>query len=171
MATDGYLLDTSVASRVWDGLNAHHAAARAKLEQLGDAPVFVSVVTMGEIEYGLNVSPAMDASRHSAVRNEMVGYRVLPIDHHTAAVYGEVRAELFTKYAPRNRRGRLTKKLPEDLVDSTTGKALGIQENDLWIVSVTVQYSLRLVTSDEAEGMRRVLEAANYLDQVEFWAS
>lgn len=171
MPMEGYLLDTSVASWVWDGGNPNHAAARARLSQLGDAPVFVSAITIGEIEYGLNVSPAMDAERHSAVRGAMAGYQVLAIDHHIGRTYGEIRGALFRQYAPRDRRGRITRRAPEDLVEPTTGRALGIQENDLWIVSVAVQYDVKLVTSDRAEGMRRVLTAANYLHRAEFWVA
>src|SRR5438067_4633112 len=155
-------LDTNIASWIWDAGNPSHTTARQRLAQLGDDPVFVSAVTVGEIEYGLGVSPAMDAGRHAAVRSAMAGYEVRPLDHHTGRTYGEIRAALFSQYAPRNKRGRVTQKVPEDLVEPTTGKALGIQENDLWIVSVAVQYDLKLVTGDQAEGMRRVLTAANY---------
>ncbi len=169
MATEGYLLDTSVASWVWDGGNPNHIFALTKLAELSDAPVFVCAITIGEIERGLGVSLAMDAQRHVNVRRAMAGYEVLPIDHHTGRTYGEIWARLFNQYAPRNRRGRLTKKAPEDLVDPTTGRALGIQENDLWIVSVAVQYDLRFITGDKRGGMPRVLEAANYLHQAEFW--
>lgn len=169
MPTEGYLLDTSVASWLWDGGNSRHAAARARLAELGDAPGFVCSITIGEIEYGLAVSPAMDAQRHALVRSAMAGYVVLPIDHHTGQTYGEIRAALFEQHSPRDARGRMTRKAPEDLVERTTGKALGIQENDLWIVSVAVQYDLRFVTGDRAAGMRRVLAAANYLSRAEFW--
>lgn len=170
MATEGYLLDTSVASWLWDGGNPNHATARARLAALDEAPVFVCAVTIGEIAYGLGVSPAIDATRHSMVRSAMTGYQILPVDRHTGDVYGQIRAALFAQHSPRDRRGRMQKKVPEDLVETTTGKALGIQENDLWIVSMAVQYDLRLVTSDQAEGMRRVLVAANYLHRAEFWA-
>lgn len=132
--------------------------------------MFVCAITVGEIEYGLGVSPAMDGSRHVAVRGAMAGYEVLPIDHHTGRTYGDIRAALFARYAPRDSRGRMTKKVPEDLIEATTGKALGIQENDLWIVSVAVQYDVKLITGDRAEGMRRVLTAANYVQRAEFWA-
>jgi tRNA(fMet)-specific endonuclease VapC len=169
MATEGYLLDTPVASWLWDGLNPNHAVARARLTGLRDAPVFVSAVTVGEVAYGLGVSPAIDPSRHAVVREAMAAYEILPIDRHTAEVYGWIRAMLFGQYSPRDRRGRLQTKAPEDLVEPTTGKALGIQENDLWIVSTAVQYDLRFITNDQAEGMRRILLAANHLERAEFW--
>ena len=169
MATEGYLLDTSVASWLYDGLNPNHRGARARLAQVRDGPVFVCPITIGEIEYGLGVSPAMDRQRHAAIRSAMAEYQVLPIDHHIGRTYGEIRAALFTHYAPRDSRGRITKKVPEDLLEPTTGKALGIQENDLWIVSVAVEHNLKVITSDRGEGMRRVLAAAQYLHRTEFW--
>lgn len=168
--TEGYLLDTPVASWLWDGDNSHHAAARAKVEALGDAPFFVCAITVGEVSYGLGVSPAIDPARHALVRKNLIDFEVLSIDRHTADVYGQIRATLFAKYSPRDSRGRMRMKAPEDLIEATTGKTLGIQENDLWIVSVAVQYDLRLVTGDQAGGMQRVLAAANYLHRAEFWA-
>ena len=96
----------------------------------------------------------------------MASFKVLHVDQHTAKTYAEIRAKLFRTHAPRNRRGRLTKKYVEDLVDRTTGKELGIQENDLWIVSVAVQYNLIFVTNDK---MQRVIEAAIYADRTEYW--
>jgi len=54
-------------------------------------------------------------------------------------------------------RNRLKEKRPEDLLDRTTSRELGIQENDLWIVSVAVQYNLRFITGDK---MDRILAAA-----------
>lgn len=169
MATEGYLLDTVIASWLWDGDNRNHAACRKWFAGLGDSPVFVSAITLGEVAYGLGVSPAIDPQRHAQVRAAMTGYEVLRIDHHTGETYGVIRAALFARYSPRDVRGRLQKKTPEDLVEPTTGKALGIQENDLWIVSTAVQYDLQLVTSDRAEGMRRVLDAARYLHRTTFW--
>lgn len=140
MATEGYLLDTSVASWLWDGGSSNHFSARARLATLGEAPIFVCPISMGEVAYGLGVSPAMDAARHALVGHAMADYEVLPIDRHTGDTYGQIRAVLFAQYSPRDSRGRMRKKVPEDLLERTTGKALGIQENDLWIVSVAVQY-------------------------------
>jgi tRNA(fMet)-specific endonuclease VapC len=168
--TEGYLLDTPVASWLWDGGNPHHHAAHGRLGALGDAPIFVCSITIGEVAYGLGISPAIDPARHALVRRNLLSFQVLSVDRHTADVYGQIRAALFVQYSPRDSRGRMRMKAPEDLIESTTGKTLGIQENDLWIVSVAVQYNLRLVTGDQAGGMQRVLSAANYLHRAEFWA-
>jgi len=96
----------------------------------------------------------------------MAGFKVLDIDQHTAMTYAEIRANLFRTYAPKNRRGRITQRYIEDIVERTTGKELGIQENDLWIVSVAIQYNLIFVTKDR---MLRVIEAAEYSERTEYW--
>ena len=163
---EGYLLDTNIASASWDYGAPSHGCVRQRLEALGDALVYVAAVSIAEVEYGLQIAPAIDAQRQSTARNAMASYEVLHIDQHTAQTYAEIRANLFRTYAPRKRRGRLTQKYVEDLTDRTTGKQLGIQENDLWIMSVAVQYNLILVTNDR---MPRVVEAARYSDRTDYW--
>ncbi len=166
--TEGYLLDTPVSSAAWDAVDRSHDAVRRRLAAL-DGLLYVSSISAGEVEYGLGVSPAVDPQRHRDVRLAMSAYDVLDVNKHTGEAYGRIRANLFERYAPRNQRGRLTRKYVEDLTDPTTSKELGIQENDLWIVSVAVQYNLVLVTFDKAGGMRRIVEAADYLERTEFW--
>lgn len=166
---EGYLLDTNIASASWDYGAPSHNFVSQRLEKLRDAPaiVYVSAVSIAEVEYGLLTAPEIDAQRQSAVRSAMTSFEVLDIDQHTAEEYSKIRANLFRNHTPRDRRGRITKKYVEDLVDRTTGKELGIQENDLWIVSVAVQYNLVFVTNDK---MHRVIEAAEYSERTEFWS-
>ena len=163
---EGYLLDTNIASASWDYGAPNHRCVRQRLEELGDAIVYVATVSIAEVEYGLQIAPSIDAQRQSIVRSAMADFKVLHVDHHTAKIYAEIRASLFRTHAPRNRRGRITQRYIEDLVERTTGKELGIQENDLWIVSVAVQYNLIFVTKDR---MHRVIEAAEYSDRTEYW--
>ena len=163
---EGYLLDTNIASASWDYGAPSHKSVRQRLGELGDALVYVAAVSIAEVEYGLLTAPSIDAQRQTTVRNAMGSYQVLNVDEHTAQTYAEIRANLFRTHAPRNQRGRLTKKNVEDLVDRTTGKQLGIQENDLWIVSVAVQYNLIFVTNDK---MLRIIEAAKYFDRTDYW--
>jgi tRNA(fMet)-specific endonuclease VapC len=145
---DAFLLDTGVASVAWDGGNPNNLRIRQRLLNLGDSSLSICAVTMGEILYGLDVSPAVDPSRHEMVRNAMSSYFIWNIDSHTADVYAQLRGRLFEQYSPRNKRGRLQNKHVEDLTDPTTAKELGIQENDLWIMSVAVSYNLSFVTMD-----------------------
>ncbi len=165
-SVEGYLLDTSIASASWDYGGPSHNYVRQRLEELGDALVYVSTVSIAEVEYGLQIAPSIDVKRQADVRSAMAGFKALHVDQHTAMTYAEIRANLFRAHAPRNRRGRLTQKNVEDLVERTTGKELGIQENDLWIVSVAVQYNLIFVTRDK---MLRVVEAAEYSHRTENW--
>ncbi|MXZ03304.1 MAG: type II toxin-antitoxin system VapC family toxin [Chloroflexi bacterium] len=164
--TNAYLLDTNIASAAWDFGSPNHSVVRERLKQLASSIVYVSAITIAEVEYGLEIAPNIDVERQSKVREAMQNYTVLHVDHHTAPVYGKIRANLFRAHAPRNRRGRLSRRRVEDLVDRTTGKELGIQENDLWIVSVAVQYNLDFVTNDR---MHRVIEAADYHEHTNFW--
>lgn len=156
--TDGYLLDSSVASAACDVLHPKHDPVRAWLTCLGDSPVWVSAITIGEIAYGLALVSIGDASRHMKVRTAMGQYRRLDVDHHVADSYAALRAELFKRYAPKNKRGLPKQKRPEGLLDPTTSRELGIQENDLWILSTAVTRRLALATMDD---MKRLFEVAN----------
>lgn len=167
---EGYLLDTSVASASWDKRAPRHDSIRERLEGLGGALVYVSVVSIAEVEYGLQVAPAINAGRQALVRNAMGTYTALRIDRHTAETYADIRADLFKLHAPKDRRGRIAQTYVEDLVERTSGKELGIQENDLWIVSVAKQYNLIFVTADQGGGMRSIVDVAKYNSRTEYWS-
>src|SRR5258706_7042523 len=155
---DAYLLDTSIATIAWDGGHLSHKLVRGRLAALDDDFISVCAISIGEKEYGLQVSPGIDVARSEAVRSAMLQYQVWPIDHHTSTYYGQLRGELFKRYASRDKHNRLKEKRPEALIDKTTARDLGIQENDLWIVSVAVQYDLQLITADKR--IERILEIA-----------
>jgi predicted nucleic acid-binding protein len=67
--------------------------------------------------------------------------------------------------------------VPEALIERISGKSLGIDERDLLIASIAVQYNLILTTNDQNEGMKRIKEAAEKLEadgepvrlRVEYW--
>ncbi len=162
-----YLMDTNIASIAWDENHQAHAIIRRRLESLAPNDIVISCITNAEIEFGLQSVQYLDAGKQRIVRSNMNTYYPFQVDRHTAEQYGQIRAILFKKhwqpYNPKNT------KYIEDLVDEVTGKSLGIQENDLWIVSVAVQYNSIFVTGDKAGGMKRVVEAASYQDRTEFW--
>jgi len=173
VATEGYLLDTNVASWAWDANKPQHKSVREWLTSIPPEFVFISPPTLAEVEYGLRTAPNMDTDRIATVRRAMQNFRVRPISHHTAQAYSIIRAALFEQFSPLDRRGRRKSKYIEDLIESTSGKELGIQENDLWIVAVAVEFDLCLVTGDTGAGMHRILEAAvafaSYWDRTIFW--
>ena len=167
--SDAYLLDTSIASIAWDGGHKDHSFVRQRLASLDEASISICAISLAEVEYGLLISPAADPNRHAAVRSAMTQYKIWNIDRHTSTVYAELRAELFKQYSPRKKRGILTKKQPEELRDETTARELGIQENDLWIVSVAVQYNLRFITKDETRHIREATKKVHSYDLIEIW--
>jgi predicted nucleic acid-binding protein len=171
--SDAFLLDTNVASWACDAKRQYHKPVREWLASLADQLVFISVVTLAEVEYGLQISAGIPAVAREAIRAAMASYVALPIDRHTHFYYASMRAHLFRQYAPKNSQGRQRSKYIEDLIDDSTGKTLQIQENDLWIASVAVQNDLRLVTSDGAGHMRNILAAAEavhgYANRAMMW--
>ena len=104
----------------------------------------------------------MDERLQADVRKKMSFFPlVLEMDKHTVEPYSDLRAALFKKYSPKDKRGRLKAKWPEELCEKTTSKELGIQENDIWIAAQAVQYNLILVSGDY---MRRLQEVSTDLD-------
>ena len=159
---DGYLFDTNAVSILWNARHPEHDIVKNFFSSISQAPVWLSTIVLAEIEYGLKITPKMDVSQQNDIRNEMAKFPlVLDIDRHTITPYSGLRSELFKKYSPRDCRGRLTAKWPEDLSDRTTAKALGVQENDIWIAAQAIQYNLVLVTEDH---MYRLVEISKSLD-------
>ena len=168
MTFEGYLLDTNMARSACHKGSKPHERVRVWLDSLGDAAVFISAVSLAESEYGLELVP-LPTQMKLDIRSAMATYTILPVDRHTAEIYARVRAILFNKYAPKKRVNEVGTRYPEDLREFTSGKELGIQENDLWIVSVAVEYNLMFVTTDKAGGMRRIVDAANYTHRIQYW--
>ena len=169
MAEEAYLLDTNIVNAASNEGDRLHEKIRAWLDGLGDAAVFTSAVSLAESEYGLNVYP-LEAHERQSIREARAAYQVLPINPDTSRIYGRIRAALFDKYAPRDRRRKVRSHYAEDLRERTSGKELGIQENDLWIVSIAIAYNLVFVTGDRRGGMRKIVETANYGHRTRFWS-
>jgi len=136
------------------------------------APLFVSPVTIGEMEYGyrsqLPQAPDREFEFRAFIRAKVPS--VLPIDKHTAEAFGRLRAAIFDRFAPNDLRKK--KKRPCQLTDHATATTLGIDENDLWIAAQAIQYNLVLVTNDGMANIRAVLpNVAPELGPIENWAS
>ena len=160
-----YLLDTNIL-RYWYDIrcdenlrvvrrvnNARHAGSHGKyLSRL-----FVSVVTLGEIEYGHRVTLAPDPAKQAAyakfVREQCPV--ALEITKHVAEQYGEMRAWLFNNFGPIAKRSKA--KRAEELVNPATGKELAIDENDIWIAAQAMTHNLVLVTRDSRGNFGKVL--------------
>ncbi|MFP4057401.1 MAG: type II toxin-antitoxin system VapC family toxin [Candidatus Brocadiia bacterium] len=161
-----YLLDTNIASALWDELHPNYTAFRERVARLRGSRVYVSVISLAEVEYGLKTAPRVDEERQDKVRANMRRFQVLPLTHHVVEYYAELRARLFRKHSPRNKRGRLAAKVLPDLWERTPDKLLGIQENDLWIASLALERNLVLITNERMTHIRSV--AADDL-RIELW--
>jgi predicted nucleic acid-binding protein len=165
--TSGYLLDNNIISILAQPSNPRHLPMKERFEVLGDAPVFLPVIAIAEIEFGMTKAVAPDPTQQAAVRQFFVDYPLhLGIDDNTIEPYALIRTQLWREYGtPKGTRGTHKEKLPEDLVDRVSGKTLGIDERDLLIASTAAQYGLVLITNDDNEGMRRIGKAAHQLEE------
>ena len=173
MSTKGYLLDTNVISAVNRQGHSFHQKANAWLGTIRSDPTFISIVSIAEIEYGLQVHrPRFSPDeREKELKKFVAGYIAIDVDKNTSKVYGEIRADLFRKYGSKNSKNKVTTKQVENLRELTSARELGIQENDLWIVCTAVQYNLEFVTLDSGSGMKRIVDIANYDQKTTFLKS
>jgi len=151
-----YLLDTNILRYWYDDrcpehtkVLAHVQAVRQPDPQTSYIPrLFISAVTVGEIEYGhryvLNPDRAEQAEYVAFVRRQCP--ESLEIDSHVSEYYGELKAWLMSTFAPKAMRTK-ARRLGQ-LVHPTTVEPLGIEENDVWIAAQAITFGLVLVTND-----------------------
>jgi tRNA(fMet)-specific endonuclease VapC len=68
----------------------------------------------------------------------LLGLNICPIDQITAEIYGNLKAAVFDRYAPKDKAQRRRTSITQ----------LGMGENDLWIAAVALQHQLTLLTTD-----------------------
>jgi predicted nucleic acid-binding protein len=174
-----FLLDTQTIRYWHDSRCPQHAAVIGNVTALRQLAVpldvkpklLVSVVTLGEIEFGHRVALAPDSVAQAAyirfVQEEVPTPFELSSD--AVAIYGDLRTRLFNKYAPGDK--RKPKMRPEQLVDPATAKELKIQENDLWICAQAVAHAMVLVTNDRMTHIRAVATGMNPPLHVQDWTN
>lgn len=168
----GYLLDTNIISFWFDETRREHPAVQAAAEACrGDSPLYVSAISLGEIEYGHAVHPAGAGPRREAfvrfVSEELP--QVLPVARHTAEPRGRIRSALFERFGPKSKKTKDVR--VHELCDPTTGHELGIDENDLWIMAQAAERNLVLVTHDKMVRIREVLRDLEHSVQIQDWAA
>ncbi len=109
----------------------------------------------------------MDAAKIKFVQEQCPV--ALEIAKHVVGEYGELRAWLFNNCGPRAKRSKAMR--AEELVNPTTGKELGIDENDIWIAAQAGAHNLVLVTHDSRGNLEKVLKQFASTLTVEDWAS
>jgi predicted nucleic acid-binding protein len=146
---NGYLFDTCTV-RKWYG---KHAPTVTFTEGLPDEfLIYVSVITIGEIECGHLGPTATDAQQQQDFRKwirETFEVPQLSITAATAIEYAKFRRVCFDKLAPKYNKFIECR---EDML----GKKLGIDENDLWLVAQASERNLTFVTNDK---MNRLVQA------------
>lgn len=173
-----YLLDTNILS-MWYDINrvehsivlAHVKAARTPGTQTGYVSrLFISTVTLGEVEYGHRSATTPDPVKQTEYLKFIREQCPVPLDitHHVAEQYGTMRAWLFNNCSPKN--GRSKAKRAEQLVFPASGQELGIDENDLWLAAQAMTHSLVFVSHDRRGNFGKVLKQFAASLQVEDWA-
>lgn len=176
-AVDGYLLDNNIISILARPNDPRYSEISANFQAIRPGAVFLPVIAIAEIEFGMMPSRAANEEQKNALRDFFRQYPLhLPVEDNTIEPYALLRAQLWRDHGTRKRRG-YREKDPIDLIDRVSGKSLGIDERDLLIASIAVQYNLILATNDQKMGMKRIEAAAQKLAaagepvhlRIEYW--
>ena len=120
-------------SCIWVGLAAEQVDEHAVIQAVGDRPVFTSVMSLGELSFGVQscANPAERALRAAYLR-QVESRPVLGVSPHTAAAFGVLAAAV--KHSGRSPRPRY---------------------NDLWIAAQAIEhcYALLTLNGDDFAGL------------------
>lgn len=162
--TDGYLPDNNAISILMRPDDWRYPHVKSRFDGIGDAPVALPVIAIAEIEFGMAKAATADLVQRAAVRKFFADHPWhLGIDDGTVEPYAIVRARLWELYGTpngRKKRGH-QERLPDQLRDRATAQWIGIDERDLLIVSIALQYNLVFATVDRNEEMKRIERAVN----------
>lgn len=120
-----YLLDTDTCSYI---MRARTGALWERLDQLSEQSAAISVITLGELQFGATLQPL--ATRIAAQLEKLLRcLPVLSLSPDTCVHYARIRSDLQRKGAP-------------------------IGPNDLWIAAHALTHQLTLVTHNTREFAR-----------------
>ena len=163
-----FLLDTCIWSYWFDVKREQHVNVKSQVQKLpSDSILGISIISWGEVFYGHKA----ESPDETPIQVEYIQFikskrpMTFEIDIHTANKYGELRALLFEKCAPKIRKPGLR---PEQLIDPVTSRELGIQENDLWIAAQAMVRNMTLATDDK---LSRIREVAGGVLQIKNWTT
>jgi tRNA(fMet)-specific endonuclease VapC len=128
-----YFLDTNHCSAAIRGnLQLPHYVTELETEQIATC-----VIVQGEL-----IDMAARSQLHAAnlilIEQFLQGLSIHNIDPTTATIYGNLKAVVFDRYAPKDKSQRRNTKITQ----------LGFSENDLWIAALAIQYQFTLVSAD-----------------------
>ncbi|WP_257820142.1 type II toxin-antitoxin system VapC family toxin [Burkholderia glumae] len=121
----GVILD----SCVWVALAGGTLAKHTVIAAAGEAPVFISTISLGELAFGVQACPdPAERARRAAHLRQLESRPVLDVNRHTAAAFGVLAAAV--KQAGRSPRPRY---------------------NDLWIAAQAIEHGYALMTLNVAD--------------------
>ena len=111
-------------SCIWIGLASKQIATEALIAKTGNRPIFTSVISLGELSFGVETckDPAERAQRAAFLR-QIENRPTLDITRHTAQAFGRLAA--FVKQSGKSPRPRY---------------------NDLWIAAQAIENGYELLT-------------------------
>ena len=174
-----FLIDTNIWSFWFDrGREPQHSNVMKRVHELEQTctgkqatfRVWISAITLGEIEYGYRAQTEKEQSLEVEFRRFIydIGPTEFVVDKQVAREYGRIRGRLFEEYGPKDKKRKGLR--PEELIDPATSLQLTIQENDLWIVAQAITRDLTLVTNDR-KSLRPLLAVAGNELHIENWAA
>lgn len=111
-------------SCIWVGLAANQVQKETLIEAAGNAPVFTSVISLGELSFGVHscADPIMRAMRAAYLR-QVENRPTLGVSPNTAAAFGVLASAV-----------------------KQTGRSPRPRYNDLWIAAQAIEHSFTLLT-------------------------
>jgi predicted nucleic acid-binding protein len=148
---ESYLLDTSALTPLVDPGHPRHAAARSNVAALVNAPVYVSVLALAEMKYGIRLYEMAKGKvlpNASSMVSDAHKYPIQNVTFHTATEYAELKSLLAVHYLP-NVSKQYRKPYVEDWIDQFTCKAIHIPDNDLWICAQAREMNFVVLCADK----------------------
>ena len=145
---DTYLLDTNLVSVLYDARRPNHIAVRQAVADLpARAAQLVSVVTVGELRFGLALARAASQplTHIEACLVSTEAHPLAEVTRHTADAFATVKSSVALARIDIRRR---IPRWVEAWTDRVSGQLLQIDENDLWIAAQALERNYVVVTSD-----------------------
>jgi predicted nucleic acid-binding protein len=116
-------------SCIWVGLAAGQVDRQTIIDAAGDVPVFTSVISLGELSFGVEAcaDPAERAIRAAYLR-QVESRPILAVSKHTAAAFGVLAAAV-----------------------KQTGRSPRPRYNDLWIAAQAIENGYALLTLNASD--------------------
>ena len=156
----GYLFDTSALPAYLNPTHPHHRSTSDVIIQLPESsPKLVSIITLGEIDYGVQFAELANSSYLKEYRQRLAvirKYSALDITKHTSEAYARLKCSLAAHV--QRRPGKRMSRWVEDWIVLGSAKRLQIDENDLWIAAQAKERDLVIVTCDSD---MRILESVD----------